>query len=271
MRRPVLDITSFFFRVSTQVKAEVRRVQMRKKKAVISNTGNFFCLNNNVSNLYNNSVVEKTNGMAFNPNTTLKLIYWFIYHQWSIPVRSQVFSVRVTLQGIKSRSHAHPHYSHNNTKIDELENFSEDNKTGLTERVILFRVTERNETKHGRFSACFHLKFAIYFLIKAEIIDIWYGNPTSHVNTFSSSSKCHHSIAPLLSKIVWRNICGPKSCQFSSVCLQTCKYDPPYSTKSCIFFFVWRAVLSLSEILQKIYIWKYILQGVTTLWYNIHL
>ena len=57
------------------MKAEVRRVQMRKKKAVISNTGNFFCLNNNVSNLYNNSVVEKTNGMAFNPNTTLKLIY----------------------------------------------------------------------------------------------------------------------------------------------------------------------------------------------------
>ena len=138
-RRPVLDITSFFFRVSTQVKAEVRRVQMRKKKAVISNTGNFFCLNNNVSNLYNNSVVEKTNGMAFNPNTTLKLIYWFIYHQWSIPVRSQVFSVRVTLQGIKSRSHAHPHYSHNNTKIDELENFSEDNKTALTELVCSIR------------------------------------------------------------------------------------------------------------------------------------
>jgi hypothetical protein len=65
-------------------------------------------------------------------------------------------------------------------------------------------------------------------LIKAKIIDNWYGNPTSHVNTFSSSSKSHHSIAPLLSKIVWRNICGPKSCQFSSVCLQTCKYDPPY-------------------------------------------
>jgi hypothetical protein len=29
---------------------------------------------NNVSNLYNNSVVEKTNGMTFNPTTTLKLI-----------------------------------------------------------------------------------------------------------------------------------------------------------------------------------------------------
>jgi hypothetical protein len=37
--------------------------------------GNFFCFNNNVSNLYNNSVVEKTNGMASNPTTTLKLIY----------------------------------------------------------------------------------------------------------------------------------------------------------------------------------------------------
>ena len=42
---------------------------------------NFFCFNNNVSNLYNNSVVEKRNGIAFNPTTTLKLIYWFIYHQ----------------------------------------------------------------------------------------------------------------------------------------------------------------------------------------------
>jgi hypothetical protein len=33
-KRPVLDITGFFFRMSTQVKAEVR---MRKKKPVISN------------------------------------------------------------------------------------------------------------------------------------------------------------------------------------------------------------------------------------------
>jgi hypothetical protein len=56
-------------------------------------------------------------------------------------------------------------------------------------------------TTHGRFSTCFHLKFAIYFLIKAEIIDNWYRNPTSHVKTFSSSSKSHHSIAPLFSKI----------------------------------------------------------------------
>ena len=86
-KRPVLDITSFFFRMSTQVTALVLRtsaftwVLMRKKKPVISNTGNLFCFNNNVSNLYNNSVVEKTNGMAFNSTTPLKLIYWFTYHQ----------------------------------------------------------------------------------------------------------------------------------------------------------------------------------------------
>jgi hypothetical protein len=91
-------------------------------------------------------------------------------------------------------------------------------------------------TTHGRFSAWVHLKFAMYFLIKAEIIDNWYGNPTSHVNTFSSSSKSHRSIAPLLSKIVWRNFCGPESCQFSSVCLQTCKYDPASRTLQFGFF-----------------------------------
>jgi hypothetical protein len=57
--------------MSTQVKAkaEVRKafswVLMRKKKPVISNTGKFFCFNNNVSNLYNNSVVEKINGMTY--------------------------------------------------------------------------------------------------------------------------------------------------------------------------------------------------------------
>ena len=43
----------------------ITRVRMRKKKPVISNTGKFFCFNNNVSNLYNNSVVEKINGMAY--------------------------------------------------------------------------------------------------------------------------------------------------------------------------------------------------------------
>ena len=38
---------------------------MRKKKPVISNMVKFFCFNNNVSNLYNNSVVEKIYGMAY--------------------------------------------------------------------------------------------------------------------------------------------------------------------------------------------------------------
>ena len=71
MKRPVPDIAGFFFRTSTQVKAEVRStkavtwVRMRKKKAVISNMGKFFCFNNNVSNLYNNSVVAKIYGMAY--------------------------------------------------------------------------------------------------------------------------------------------------------------------------------------------------------------
>ena len=75
---PVLDITGFFFRMSTQVKAKFFRmstqvkaeaafkwVLVRKKKPVISNTGKIFCFNNNVSNLYNNSVVEKINVMAY--------------------------------------------------------------------------------------------------------------------------------------------------------------------------------------------------------------
>jgi hypothetical protein len=62
-KQTVLDITGFFFRMSTQVKAEVRstkgvtRVRMRKRKPVISNTGKFFC--------FNNSVVEKIYGMAY--------------------------------------------------------------------------------------------------------------------------------------------------------------------------------------------------------------
>ena len=68
---PVLDITGFFFRMSTHVKAEVRStkavtlVRMRKKNPVLSNTGKFVCFNNNVSNLYNNSVVEKIYGMVY--------------------------------------------------------------------------------------------------------------------------------------------------------------------------------------------------------------
>jgi hypothetical protein len=47
-------------------------VLMRKKKPVISNTGKFFCFNNNVSNLYNNSVVAKifTLLMFRKPNMT---------------------------------------------------------------------------------------------------------------------------------------------------------------------------------------------------------
>jgi hypothetical protein len=60
----VLDITGFFFRMSTQTSA-FTWVLMRKKKPVISNTGKFFCFNNNVSNLYNNGVVENINGMAY--------------------------------------------------------------------------------------------------------------------------------------------------------------------------------------------------------------
>ena len=36
------------------MKAEV--CSMRKKKPLISNMGNFFCFNSNVSNLYNNDV-----------------------------------------------------------------------------------------------------------------------------------------------------------------------------------------------------------------------
>jgi hypothetical protein len=70
-KRPVPDIAGFFFRTSTQVKAEVRStkavtsVRMRKKKPIISNMGKFFCFNNNVSNLYNNSVVAKIYGMAY--------------------------------------------------------------------------------------------------------------------------------------------------------------------------------------------------------------
>jgi hypothetical protein len=50
-KRLLLDITSFFFSMSTQMKTEVRstkavtRVRMRKKKPVISNTGNFPCFN----------------------------------------------------------------------------------------------------------------------------------------------------------------------------------------------------------------------------------
>ena len=111
-KRPVLDITGFFLCMSSQVKA-VTWVRMWKKKPVISN---FFCFNNNVSNLYNNNVsnlynnnvsnlynnnvsdlynnrvVEKTNGMAFNPTVTWneKCIHWLIYHQSIVHLKKNV-------------------------------------------------------------------------------------------------------------------------------------------------------------------------------------
>ena len=62
-KRHVLDITCFFFLMSTRVKAEVRStkvvtwVRMRKKIPVISNTGNFLCFNNNVSNPLTCSII----------------------------------------------------------------------------------------------------------------------------------------------------------------------------------------------------------------------
>jgi hypothetical protein len=110
-KRPVLDITRLFFRIRTQVTTEaVTWVRIRKKKPVIGRhlsthveketcyrsspeyacgkrnplypiRATSICFNNIVSNLCNNSAVEKTNGMTFNPTATLKLIYWFIYHQ----------------------------------------------------------------------------------------------------------------------------------------------------------------------------------------------
>jgi hypothetical protein len=79
---PVVDITGFFLRTSA-----FTCVLMRKRNPLYPiQAASFvsivlYLFNNNVSNLWNNSVVEKINGMAFNPTTTLKLIYWFIYHQ----------------------------------------------------------------------------------------------------------------------------------------------------------------------------------------------
>jgi hypothetical protein len=62
--------SGFIFRLSIEVKAEVR-----KKKCVMSNTGSFICFNRNISKLYNNSIVAKTNGMTCIPTTTLKWVY----------------------------------------------------------------------------------------------------------------------------------------------------------------------------------------------------
>ena len=63
-------VLRYVLHLSTHAETETRYrwstwVLMRKKKPVISNTGKFFCFNNNVSNFYNNSVVEKINGMAY--------------------------------------------------------------------------------------------------------------------------------------------------------------------------------------------------------------
>jgi hypothetical protein len=68
----IVVLFGFLNHLSTHAEKETRSikavtwVRMRKKKPVISNTGKFFCFNNNVSiNLYNNSVVEKIYGMAY--------------------------------------------------------------------------------------------------------------------------------------------------------------------------------------------------------------
>ena len=81
--------SGFIFRLSTQVKDEVR-----KKKCGMSNTGSFLCFNSNISKLYNNSIVAKTNVMTFIPTTTLKWVYWFIYRQSPVPfIQCQVLKI----------------------------------------------------------------------------------------------------------------------------------------------------------------------------------
>ena len=58
------------------------RVQMWKKKPVISNTGNFFCFNSNVSNLYHNFDIyeilksRKNNVVCERVYITLLLRHW---------------------------------------------------------------------------------------------------------------------------------------------------------------------------------------------------
>ena len=77
-------------------------------------------------------ILENSDGNSI--ATSAGTFWWLILigykakYNLMIPVKSHAFSVRVTLLGIQSRSHAHPHY-HANTKLDEFENFSEDNKT----------------------------------------------------------------------------------------------------------------------------------------------
>jgi hypothetical protein len=83
------------FRLSIQVKDEVR-----KKKCGMSNTGSFLCFNSNISKLYNNSIIAKTNGMTFTPTTTLKWVYLFIYRQSPVPfIQCQVLKITKNICG----------------------------------------------------------------------------------------------------------------------------------------------------------------------------
>jgi hypothetical protein len=81
--------SGFIFQLSIQVKDEVRN-----KKCGVSNTDSFLFFNSNISKLYNNSIVAKTNGMTFIPTTTLKWVYWFIYRQSLVPfIQCQVLKI----------------------------------------------------------------------------------------------------------------------------------------------------------------------------------
>jgi hypothetical protein len=60
VRPPKIEKNMIFWR-----KIVIFHTKYPKNTRVISNTGKFFCFNNNVSNLYNNSVVEQINGMAY--------------------------------------------------------------------------------------------------------------------------------------------------------------------------------------------------------------
>ena len=87
--------SGFIFRLITQVKNEVR-----KKKYGMSKTGSFLCFNSNISKLYNNSIVAKTNGMTFIPTTTLKWVHWFIYRQSLVPfIQCQVLKITKNICG----------------------------------------------------------------------------------------------------------------------------------------------------------------------------
>jgi hypothetical protein len=66
---------------------------MRKKKPVIANTGKFFCFNNklyNISNLYNNSVVEKAR---------LMIDRWWEYIAKMYPIVLTVKQPKHTVKG----------------------------------------------------------------------------------------------------------------------------------------------------------------------------